>query len=689
MTPRKSKKERLAIAKGERERGRYLPTNVGYVLTLCLFSAATIWIRTGFPPYAVGAAVLDDALFVRLAKSLTVGAWLGDYNEATLAKGMFYPLFICLSHLIHVPLKVAEQIAYLVACGLTAELVRRRSKNPYFGGILFALLAFNPVVWTTSLSRVIREGIYLSLSLLVVIVFLQVIFAKASESRSQIWLRFFSAFALGLFGAAFWLTREEGIWLAPTLMLLILLAGWKIFRASADQAERIARIKATAVPLALTLVVFLACDFLVAGLNYHYYGIFETNEFRSKGFLRAYGALTRIHQDHWQRYVVFPKDARERAYSVSAAAREMKPLFEGPVAAGWRHNSCVTIQMDPCSEVLVGWFSWQLRQNVAMLGHAETAREAMRFYDQLADQIDAGCAVRKIDCLPGRNSLLPEFRREYLRPMIQSTETLLKTMFTLNGGGLGTSLSSGSAEQLALFTEMVGNLGPPGPPVIQGWAAATTGKPNVQISSEDPRYRYSSVYAPADDISARYPDLKAIRFQLTTNCKLDACDLVIDATELPRADFPLSQLSTGQIYKSEAMALRVEHIGFLEQKVGEDDPQPVEVEVASMIAKAYRIGLPILTVLGVIGVALAIARGGLRTVPIELWALCAASLAAIGTRIAILVYIDVTSAPATGILYCSPASPFVIIFAALGTYFGYIAIGGYSTRPTSANGEET
>src|ERR1017187_7938428 len=128
----------------------------------------SLWLRTGFPVHAVPDSGIDDLLFMRLAAYLGHGAWLGPYDDVTLVKGMFYPLFILVAFAAAVPLKIAEHLVYLGASAYTARLTIRMTASRRFGLLLFALLAFNPMLWTVELARVIREGLYISLSLALV-----------------------------------------------------------------------------------------------------------------------------------------------------------------------------------------------------------------------------------------------------------------------------------------------------------------------------------------------------------------------------------------------------------------------------------------------------------------------------------------------------------------------------------------
>ena len=141
-------------------------------LIVLIIAAMSLWMRAGFPVYAIGNANYDDVLFLRLAGRLGSGAWLGPYDTTTLVKGPLYPLFIACSFVLQLPLKFAEQIVYLLSSLLMSWLIYSRFPGQRAGAALavmtMLLLAFNPFLWTLDLSRVIREGLYISLSLGVV-----------------------------------------------------------------------------------------------------------------------------------------------------------------------------------------------------------------------------------------------------------------------------------------------------------------------------------------------------------------------------------------------------------------------------------------------------------------------------------------------------------------------------------------
>ncbi len=304
-----------------------------------LVAVFSLWLRTGFPIHGIATGAFDDALFVRQARFLGAGMWLGPYDNLTLAKGMFYPLFILASFVAGISLSMAEQVVYLGVSALTGRMVLRMSASRRLAFAVFVVLALNPVVWNWEMDRVIREGLYISLSLAVVSLALAVGFPALRTGRP--WRPLVLGVSLGLVLAAFWLTREEGPWILPALAVVVvasLISAWWLPPLWSMQGLR-GSLRRVALPLAAAGLTFELAIGAVCTLNYIHYRLFITNEFKSAPFLRAYGALSRIKHDEWHRYVVFPEDARERAYSASPAARELAPVPRwtagGSLAPDW------------------------------------------------------------------------------------------------------------------------------------------------------------------------------------------------------------------------------------------------------------------------------------------------------------------------------------------------------------------
>jgi hypothetical protein len=93
--------------------------------------------------------------------------------------------------------------------------------------------------------------------------------------------------------------------------------------------------------------------------------------------------------------------------------------------------------------------------------------------------------------------------------------------------------------------------------------------------------------------------------------------------------------------------------------------------------------MPVLTALALIGFVLAVVSRKHLHSECELLAFALACAVAIGTRIALLAYLEVTSIPSVNILYLSPASPFFITFVVIGIYLLILSVSGMVKRKSA------
>ena len=151
----------------------------------------------------------DDALFIKNAQHIISGDWLGPYNQMTLAKGPAYSIFIALNAFLGIPLTLSVSLFYLISCALLVRSISLIGLNCAFGFLLFNILIFQPAIFPT---RIVRENIYVSLTLLVIS---GLIYLAEQEEDQKLMLvkNIFFGLAFGIY----WITREEGIWIFPAV----------------------------------------------------------------------------------------------------------------------------------------------------------------------------------------------------------------------------------------------------------------------------------------------------------------------------------------------------------------------------------------------------------------------------------------------------------------------------------------
>lgn len=406
-----------------------------------------LWLVAGQTMVALGSSPHDDRLFLNLAASLLQGEWLGPYSDKTLAKGPFYSMFIAASFVLNLPLFTSIHLCYAAACGVIIRALRPLRFNAVWLFVLFTVVLFNPITFDTNRhDQVLRQTIIPFQSLFIAGCLIGLA-ARHTAPLRRLWPW---ATGLGLSLAAFWLTREESVWILPAVLLA---GGWivcKIWNARpADWPVRLS------LSLLLPTASWTAGLMIVAGLNLRHYGIFTTCEFKRTEFKAAYGSLTRVTPAAWRAKIPVARETRERIYAVSPAFAELKPFIEGSVGEGGVLNSSHELGL-PLEEreFSGGQFMWTLRSAVYHSGHAANGREAMRFYGQIAREVNAACDSGALDASSARATMLPPLTSQYYSLIRTSLQKAISFALTLRRLDVHPGASRGELEKRALFADL-------------------------------------------------------------------------------------------------------------------------------------------------------------------------------------------------------------------------------------------
>jgi hypothetical protein len=381
----------------------------------------------------------DDLLFLRLAQDIASGEWLGEYNNLTLFKQPFYPIWIAAMFWLGVPLSLSQHILYGCSCLVFVIAIRQMLRNnPLYLLIIFATLLFHPVSYAGSeMSRVLREGVYLSLPLLVLSFAIGLLLRRdATIKKFVMW-----NICLSLSFTAFWLTREEGVILLPSLFLLFatLLVSVRLF-----SQEKKRRIKVCCIAIVLVFVIVGA----IAGINKVYYGIFATCEQTQSYFGDTFCALYRVKPKAFQRYLLVSHEMRERIYMVSPAFAELRPFLEGDLGKAWA-------QFGPyAGKEITGHFIHALMDSVALAGYYRSGDVVAKYYQRLTLEVNTACDAGTLECykksiffIP-KSSYMAGWHNEYLGEFLSTFVKLLVSMAKLDGISMTPRMESAAIDDV-------------------------------------------------------------------------------------------------------------------------------------------------------------------------------------------------------------------------------------------------
>lgn len=656
--------------------------------------AAKLWLVSGQTLFVIGDASHDERLFLNIANHLISGEWLGPFNNLTLAKGVFYSFWLAGVHTLGIPLLLSQHLLYIAACILVILAIRPLVRGCAPLLLVFGILLFNPISYSSDvMSRVLREGIYPALTLMTIA------FAAGFLIRYQFSIAVLMLWSLG-FGvslSAFWLTREEGIWLMPTLLVVMTFAVIRILQTRPVDHRK----------LLLCIFPFMIWGISVgtiAGMNKHYYGVFTTNELKSPVFLAAYGALSRVEHVRWRPIIPVPKETRERIYDASPAFAELKPFLEGDIGRGWGGSGLFQAVRDRFEkdqdfhryvisylernkgdiwvklwyegelfhdEIFGGWFLWALRDAVAAAGYYSSGDRAAHYYKRLADEINTACNEGKLLCGSERSSLMPPWRRAYAAPLMYTFLRSAGFVVRFQDFSATSVPSVGTEDSFRLFYKLTRERLLPASVRLHGWVFSPDGPVNLSITGErgDTKNAKVIVNLPSEDVyqtffsrGMNFPNARSARFDLKTYC-VCGCTLHVRVREDLVKSIPID----GKIRSLETPRLYF-HIDSREYQNASPHHAKIDalkITMLESIALPYQFAVPVLSFFGLIIYMIRTLQIFMkRTIPM-LWIITTGILLAFIIRLSVISMVNVTSFPAINIQYFSASYPLLLIFIAL------------------------
>lgn len=383
-TPAKARAVELVHWMSDRRRAIVVIANL---VILRLWFADALDVRSIRSPH-------DDELYVSHAASITEGAWLGSFDDLTLVKSPGYPIYLAFVSFAPVPLLVVEHALYLAAGALMVIALWPVAERRWLGAG-YAVFACNPLLFAEPQTQLTRDLFYSSMTVALLGALVAMLVRRSGPTRPLVVWGLVAGVAL----ATLAITREDTLWIVPTVLLALVPVGAARLRVDGSRVGVATVARAYAVTM-LPFVVTLGAVLVVSAQNRAEYGEFVVVDLEDPDYRAALGSLLRVEGEREIDYVPLPFDAR------AALAENVDRYAEiAPGVEQWVGTGCASFA-PACDDLTSAHFEWAVRYGTRLAGHYDSPATAKAFYRALATDVDRACASGQLRCRSGPGSLI-------------------------------------------------------------------------------------------------------------------------------------------------------------------------------------------------------------------------------------------------------------------------------------------
>ena len=271
-------------------------------------------------------------------------------------------------------------------------------KNSWWRLILFGLICFNPTSLSTVYNlRVYREFVYYSLNLYVLAFSIGLFLRLGSDYKKLLtW-----AIGLGLSLGVLMISREEGLWIMPTIVLLLIFSVFRILKSKEKG------IKLRLSFLVISMVLAYLPTFFVSYLNYSHYGFWGISENLNSDYLSIRNTICSIKTSQSLPYRPISKEVLAKAYVVSPRLNELSEYIDKEYDK-WRGYSDFSISgkaklftdeyFIEGQDIGNGHFMWLLRDALADNGYYSEGKFPVNHIHLIAQELKNACDNGDLDC---------------------------------------------------------------------------------------------------------------------------------------------------------------------------------------------------------------------------------------------------------------------------------------------------
>lgn len=357
---------------------------VTVVIALGILILLRFALSTRLPVYIISDSPHDDAWVVKRALYILQGKWLGPYDQFTLIKGPFSPLFMAFASAVGVTFTGLNTALYSFACVVFVAAVRPQIKSQWLLVFCFVVLLFNPLTYAIETGqRIYRNGMG-QWEILLIFACLAAVLLRRNEE----WKRLLKwVFVAGLTLGAFFLTREDATWIYPFVF------GAVIFTAMVFLLEKKGG-RTKVFIFVLPLVIAWSVSGLAALANYARYGALLVNDRNGGNYAKVAGDL----------HAIAPNEEEDRFYRSEIEKGRYFNIYVSTMEKAFAASPTLNSASQPIRAAIRQWTGWgghdngqlwtdhmlfALRDGVREAGHYRSLPETEAFFGKVHQELQA------------------------------------------------------------------------------------------------------------------------------------------------------------------------------------------------------------------------------------------------------------------------------------------------------------
>ncbi len=329
--------------------------------------------------FSAGSAY-DDELFVRLGLSIASRDWLGAYGEITLAKNPGYPLFLAFCGLTHIPYQLALIGLIALGAAVSALAVRPLVENRWALLVVYLVLLFNPLSFTTAFfRRIYRDALVAPFAMMALSGYIGLYLRRSEGIKACLpW-----ALTAGVATACLQVIKENGLWVAPFAVVCcaVIVGSWML---DVKKGKRRA-VNVLKHSLVLILLPALFTPFLTGAIkakNQETYGVSIMSERFDGAFSKACSRLSQIDGGTDASAIWVSKESLRLAFVASPTFSQI----EDEVWDSWAEWSALF----DGDEVYGDMCYWALMDALSAAGKCDSATVSSDFWTAVAGELQSG-----------------------------------------------------------------------------------------------------------------------------------------------------------------------------------------------------------------------------------------------------------------------------------------------------------